>query len=100
MTWHRYFLDLSPKPRGLHLVTREVSQALETLPKVKIGLLHVFVQHTSASLSINENADSDVRRDLASLVDSLAPEDFPYRHTAEGPDDMPAHAKSSLLVCA
>ena len=97
MAWHRYFVELSPKPRGFHLVTREVAQALEALPEVKVGLLHVFVQHTSASLTLNENADSDVRRDLAKLVDSLAPEDFPYAHTAEGPDDMPAHAKSSLM---
>ena len=64
---------------------------------VKIGLLHVFIQHTSASLAINENADPDVPVDLDRVLGALVPEDFPYRHTCEGPDDMPAHAKSSLL---
>ena len=60
-------------------------------------MLHVFIQHTSASLTINENADPDVPHDLARVFDSLAPEDFPYRHTCEGPDDMPAHVKAALL---
>jgi secondary thiamine-phosphate synthase enzyme len=64
---------------------------------VKVGLLHVFLQHTSASLSINENADPDVPADLDQALDRLAPEDFPYRHTIEGPDDMPGHVKASLL---
>ena len=62
--------------------------------------MHLFLQHTSASLSINENADTDVPRDLESSFNAIAPEDFPYRHTCEGPDDMPAHVKSSLLGCA
>ena len=61
------------------------------------GLLHVFIQHTSASLTINENADADVRRDLESSLNAIAPEDFPYIHTLEGPDDMPAHVKASLM---
>jgi secondary thiamine-phosphate synthase enzyme len=67
------------------------------MSQIKIGLLHVFIQHTSASLSINENADPDVPRDLESFFNALAPEDFPCTHTCEGPDDMPAHVKSSLL---
>ena len=64
---------------------------------MSVGQLHVFIQHTSASLTINENADPDVRVDLESSINAIAPEDFPYIHTMEGPDDMPAHVKSSLL---
>ncbi|MEX2027330.1 MAG: secondary thiamine-phosphate synthase enzyme YjbQ [Pirellulaceae bacterium] len=64
---------------------------------IKAGLFHIFIQHTSASLTINENADRDVRTDLESSLQALAPEDFPYAHTLEGPDDMPAHVKASLM---
>jgi secondary thiamine-phosphate synthase enzyme len=64
---------------------------------MEVGLLHVFLQHTSASITINENADPDVPADLESAISAIAPEDFPYRHTVEGPDDMPAHVKTSLL---
>src|SRR6186997_2420721 len=67
------------------------------LAHFRCGLLHVFIQHTSASLTINENADADVRRDLEASLNALAPEDFPYVHTLEGSDDMPAHVKSSLM---
>lgn len=67
------------------------------LRNIRIGLLHVFIQHTSASLTINENADPDVPVDLESSFNSIAPEDFPYQHTCEGRDDMPAHVKASLL---
>ena len=67
------------------------------LNEVKVGLLHIFIQHTSASLTINENADADVRQDMESSLNALAPEDFPYVHTMEGPDDMPAHVKASLM---
>ena len=74
--------------------------ALPELRQVRIGLLHVFIQHTSASLSINENADPDVPADLESSLNAIAPEDFPYRHSCEGPDDMPAHVKASLLGCS
>jgi secondary thiamine-phosphate synthase enzyme len=88
---------LAPFPRGCHLVTQRILDALPELANVKIGLLHVFVQHTSASLSINEAADPDVPVDLDRVLCALVPEDFPYRHTCEGPDDMPAHVKSSLL---
>jgi secondary thiamine-phosphate synthase enzyme len=73
---------------------------MERLPEIaefRVGLLHIFIQHTSASLTINENADPDVPFDLERSFDDLAPEDFPYRHTCEGPDDMPAHVKASLL---
>jgi secondary thiamine-phosphate synthase enzyme len=83
--------------RGFHLITHQVLEALPELAEFQVGLLHVFIQHTSASLTINENADPDVPTDLARSFDVLAPEDFPYRHTCEGPDDMPAHVKAALL---
>ncbi|MGH7135841.1 MAG: secondary thiamine-phosphate synthase enzyme YjbQ [Pirellulales bacterium] len=88
---------MASKSRGFHLITREVVEALPELAELRVGLLQVFIQHTSASLSINENADPDVRHDLERSLNSIAPEDFPYRHTCEGPDDMPAHVKASLL---
>jgi len=83
--------------RGFHLITHSVQDALPELPGVKTGLLHVFIRHTSASLAINENADPDVAADLESALNDVAPESFPYTHTVEGPDDMPAHVKSVLI---
>ena len=97
MPWYRKKIALAPRPRGCHLVTQEVVAALPELTKMRVGVLHVFIQHTSASLTINEGADADVRRDLANSLDALAPEDFPYVHTVEGPDDMPAHVKAALM---
>ena len=97
MAWIQHSLALPARTRGCHLITREVLAALPELVKFRVGLLQVFIQHTSASLTINENADSDVRRDLESSLNVLAPEDFPYVHTLEGPDDMPAHVKASLM---
>jgi len=97
MKWIQKQISLSAKPRGCHLVTREVLQQLPEVGQFRVGILHVFIQHTSASLTINENADSDVRRDLESSLNAIAPEDFPYVHTLEGPDDMPAHVKASLM---
>jgi len=97
MAWIQRNVALTSRPRGCHLITREVLAALPELAKFRVGLLQVFIQHTSASLTINENADSDVRRDLESSLNALAPEDFPYVHTLEGPDDMPAHVKASLM---
>ena len=86
---------LNPRPRGCHLVTSEIVKALPPLPTT--GLLHLFVKHTSCALSINENADPDVRQDLDAIFDHLVPENEPYyAHTFEGADDMPAHAKSVL----
>ena len=78
-------------------MTDAVVDGLPELAEVEIGLLHVFILHTSASLSINENADPDVRRDFEKFSSHLVPERFPYAHTAEGPDDMPAHLKASLF---
>ncbi len=97
MPWRQKQLVLQPRSRGFHLITAEVLAALPELATTKVGVLHVFIQHTSASLTINENADRDVRRDLERVFSSIAPEDFPYDHTLEGPDDMPAHVKAALL---
>jgi secondary thiamine-phosphate synthase enzyme len=89
---------LEARPRGFHLVTREVVSALPELGDVGVGLLHVFIRHTSASLTLNENASPDVRRDVESWANAAVPEDAPYwTHTVEGPDDMPAHIKASLF---
>jgi secondary thiamine-phosphate synthase enzyme len=101
MTWIQKQLELAPRSRGFHLVTDDLVAGLASeLGQLRVGLLHLFIQHTSASLSINENADSDVPRDLESAFARIAPEDAPYRHTCEGPDDMPAHVKSSVLGCS
>ncbi|MEZ6066849.1 MAG: secondary thiamine-phosphate synthase enzyme YjbQ [Planctomycetaceae bacterium] len=97
MLWTQRTITLPSARRGFHLITRPVVDALPELRSVSIGLLHVFIKHTSASLTINENADPDVRTDLESSFNAIAPEDFPYVHTMEGPDDMPAHVKASLL---
>lgn len=97
MAWVQRTIELAAMPRGFNLVTREVEAALPELASFEIGLLHVFIQHTSASLTINENADPDVPLDLESSFAAIAPESFPHRHTCEGPDDMPAHVKASLL---
>ena len=98
--WLQKSVKLQAKPRGFHLVSDEILQALPEISSINVGLLHLFLQHTSASLSINENADSSVRRDMESHFNQLAPEDAPYyEHTYEGSDDMPAHIKSALLGC-
>lgn len=97
MSWLQRSVRLDPKSRGFHLITREILAALPELTEFRVGMLHVFIQHTSASLSVNENADPDVPHDLERVLNAVAPEDFPYRHTCEGPDDMPAHVKASLL---
>jgi secondary thiamine-phosphate synthase enzyme len=97
MPWIQRNILLPAKPRGFHLITREVVRAMPEIETLQMGLLHVFVQHTSASLAINENADPDVPADLESALNAIAPEDFPYRHTMEGADDMPAHVKAVLL---
>ena len=96
--WQQQAIRLSPKTRGFHLVTDEILAQLPHIGIVDIGVLHLFIQHTSASLTINENADPTVRQDMESHMNKLVPENAPYYlHTYEGPDDMPAHIKSSLL---
>jgi secondary thiamine-phosphate synthase enzyme len=98
MIWVQHDVRLSAVPRGFHLVTREVADGVPELSSIGVGLAHVFIRHTSASLTLNENASSDVRRDFASWFDRAVPEDASYwTHTSEGPDDMPAHVKASLL---
>lgn len=97
MLWLQRELQLPRLSRGLHLITSQVEAALPELGSVQVGLLNVFIQHTSAALTINENADPDVPADLETALDRFAPEDFPYRHTCEGTDDMPAHIKTALL---
>ena len=97
MGWIQRTISLEARRRGFHLITAEVLRALPEMATVGTGLLHVFIQHTSASLTVNENADPDVRIDLESSFSAIAPEDFPYVHTLEGSDDMPAHVKASLL---
>jgi secondary thiamine-phosphate synthase enzyme len=95
--WFQHEVQLPPFSRGIHPITQHILGALSELSQVKIGLLHVFIQHTSASLTINENADPEVLVDLDRVLDVLAPEDFAYRHMEEGNDDMPGHVKSSLM---
>ncbi|EGG99625.1 hypothetical protein imdm_891 [gamma proteobacterium IMCC2047] len=99
--WQQKTISLDPKPRGFHLVTDEIEAQLPELADFSVGLAHLFIQHTSASLSINENADPTVRQDFESHINKMVPENMPYyRHTLEGSDDMPAHIKSSLLGCS
>ena len=98
MTWIQRSVTLDPKARGFHLVTDEVTSALPEIRDLRVGLLHVFIQHTSASLTINENAAPAVRGDMERHFNEMVPEDQPYyQHTIEGSDDMPAHIKASML---
>lgn len=91
-------IRIAAKPRGFHLITRDIEAALANFDAVEAGVLQVFIQHTSASLTINENADPTVRQDFESHFNEFVPENAPYyRHTCEGPDDMPAHLKASIL---
>jgi secondary thiamine-phosphate synthase enzyme len=96
--WVQRKIALRARQRGFHLITEEVLDELPELQDVRTGLVHLFLRHTSASLTLNENASPDVRRDFAAHFDAAVPEDASYwTHTTEGPDDMPAHIKASLL---
>jgi secondary thiamine-phosphate synthase enzyme len=97
MPWFQKSTSLPRLNRGCHLITSHLLAALPEIEQVRVGLLHVFIQHTSASLTINENADPDVRRDFERALNHLVPENLPFEHTLEGPDDMPAHVKASLM---
>ncbi|HLT52256.1 MAG TPA: secondary thiamine-phosphate synthase enzyme YjbQ [Flavobacteriaceae bacterium] len=98
MKWFQTELKLAPRPRGFHLITDEIKAAIKEISNIEIGMLQVFIKHTSASLTINENADPTVRTDFESHFNTLVPENAPYFiHTYEGPDDMPAHIKAALL---
>jgi len=91
-------ISLKASPRGFHLITNEILDNFSEIKHIKTGILHVFIKHTSASLTINENADPTVRTDMESHFNVLVPEDAPYyEHTLEGPDDMTSHLKSSIL---
>ena len=96
--WIQKQLTLDPRSRGFHIITDEVLDAVPEMKDVAQGMLHVFIQHTSASLTLNENASRDVLHDFEAHFNEMVPENAPYyRHTVEGPDDMPAHIKASLL---
>jgi secondary thiamine-phosphate synthase enzyme len=96
--WIQKEIQLSPRARGFHLITRDIEHELPELQGLRVGLLHLFIRHSSASLTINENADPAVRRDLEAFFCQLVPENAPWcTHLDEGPDDMPAHVKASLL---
>jgi len=96
--WVQHEIELSPRPRGFHLITREVLDAIPEVGDLEVGLLHLLIRHTSASLALNENASPDVRRDFESWADEAVPERASYwTHTVEGPDDMPAHIKAALF---
>ncbi len=96
--WLQREIALDSRPRGFHLITGEVEDALPELGDVRVGIAHLFIRHTSASLTLNENASSDVRRDFESWFNEAVPERAGYwTHTSEGDDDMPAHVKASVL---
>jgi secondary thiamine-phosphate synthase enzyme len=95
--WHQRQVRLAPRPRGFHLVTDEILTGVPELGELRVGLAHLFLRHTSASLTLNENASPDVRRDFAAWFDRAVPDGADYfTHTLEGDDDMPAHIKSAL----
>ncbi len=96
--WLQKEIALKARPRGFHLITEELRRELPELRDFKVGMMNVFIMHTSASLTLNENADPTVRQDFESFFNRTVPEDEPYyRHRDEGPDDLPAHIKASLL---
>ncbi len=98
MIWLQSELRLAPRPRGFHLITREVLAGLAGVERIEVGLLHLLIAHTSASLSLNENASPEVRRDFETWFNAAVPERAAFwTHTLEGPDDMPAHIKAALL---
>ena len=97
MSWLQRRLELPAFSRGFHLITGHVEQGLPEISHTRVGLLHVFILHTSASLTVNENADPDVPLDLEMAANAIVPESLPFVHTCEGPDDMPAHVKASLM---
>lgn len=98
MEFYQKEITLSPVPRGYHLITSKIEEALPDLKKIRAGVLHIFIQHTSAGLTINENADSTVRFDFEQHFNKTVPENAPYyEHNYEGDDDMPAHLKASIL---
>jgi len=101
MSWQQKTIRLTPRKRGFHIITDEIASQLPELREIEVGIAHIFIQHTSASLALNENADPTVRQDLETHFSRSVPENAPYyRHNYEGPDDMPAHIKAVLLGSA
>ena len=98
-SWHQVEIQLPPFPRGFHIITAQIEDALKAFNQLKVGTLHIFIKHTSASIAINEGADPSVRVDFETHFNKLVPENSSdFIHNTEGPDDMPAHIKSALLV--
>lgn len=98
MKWHQKEISLEPRGRGFHLITDEVVNQLPDLKEIKIGLMHILIKHTSASITLNENYDPDVRSDMEKYFNRTVKENEPwYEHNSEGADDMPAHIKSTLI---
>jgi secondary thiamine-phosphate synthase enzyme len=98
MTWYQEEITLKSRPRGFHLITNEILDGFSAIKNIKTGILHIFIQHTSASLTINENADPSVRTDFETHFNILVPENTTYfEHILEGPDDMTSHLKASIL---
>lgn len=96
--WRQAPVTLAPRPRGIHLVTREILSAGPPIGDMVVGILHLFIQHTSASLALNENASPEVRTDLERWMRAAVPDGWPgFEHTLEGPDDMPAHVKAVIV---
>jgi secondary thiamine-phosphate synthase enzyme len=96
-SWVQKAIVLPPRPRGFHLITREVVVQLPELQRLRVGVCHLFLQHTSASLALNERVEPEVRADLETFFDRLVPEQAAYTHAYEGPDDMPAHIKALVI---
>ena len=97
-SWHQVEIQLPPFPRGFHIITAQIEDALKAFNQLKVGTLHIFIKHTSASIAINEGADPSVRVDFETHFNKLVPENSSdFIHNAEGPDDMPAHIKSAIL---
>lgn len=97
MSWTQKTITLNPKSKGSYLVTDDIVKQLPEIQNYKVGMVNLFMQHTSAALTLNENWDSDVRADMTDALARIAPESDVYRHSCEGPDDMPAHIRSSLI---
>jgi secondary thiamine-phosphate synthase enzyme len=95
--WIQKTITLAARPRGFHLITQEVTAQLPELQTVRVGVCHLFLQHTSAAIALNERVEPEVRHDLETFFNRLVPEDARYTHAYEGPDDMPAHIKALLV---
>ena len=99
MKWFQNNFEVIGKRRGCHLITHEVLSANPQIKEIEMGLFHLFIQHTSASLALNENADADVLADMETALARIAPDEAYYAHSSEGKDDMPAHVKNTLIGC-